>query len=206
MAKHRRKRRNASTTVARLAVGAVATGIVMGNVGVANAAPDSVWDKVAQCESGGRWNINTGNGYSGGLQFSPTTWRAFGGSGSAHQASRTEQIRVAEKVLAAQGWGAWPVCSVKAGARSYAPSQEHKSVPKPDPKPIPKTAPVKPSPIPRGVPAPNQGGDYVVKSGDTLSNIAIANHTPGGWQSIYSKNNDKITDPNLIFVGQHLNL
>jgi hypothetical protein len=79
-------------------------------------ASDDVWDQIAQCESGGRWNTNTGNGYSGGLQFAPSTWRAYGGSGSASHASRTEQIAVAEKVLAAQGWGAWPVCSRKAGA------------------------------------------------------------------------------------------
>jgi hypothetical protein len=61
---------------------------------------------------------NTGNGYYGGLQFSPSTWRAYGGSGPAAHASREEQIAVAERVLAAQGWGAWPVCSRQAGASS----------------------------------------------------------------------------------------
>ncbi|WTY39828.1 transglycosylase family protein [Nocardia salmonicida] len=69
------------------------------------------WDAVAQCESTGNWNINTGNGYYGGLQFSQSTWEAYGGAGSASNASREEQIRVAENVLAAQGPGAWPVCS-----------------------------------------------------------------------------------------------
>jgi LysM repeat protein len=77
----------------------------------------SVWDRLAQCESGGNWSINTGNGYSGGLQFAPGTWRANGGTGSAHNASRAEQIRVAERVLASQGWGAWPACSSKLGLR-----------------------------------------------------------------------------------------
>jgi LysM repeat protein len=77
----------------------------------------SVWDRLAQCESGGNWGINTGNGYSGGLQFAPGTWAANGGSGSAHNASRAEQIRVAERVLASQGWGAWPACSSKLGLR-----------------------------------------------------------------------------------------
>jgi resuscitation-promoting factor RpfE len=68
------------------------------------------WDAVAQCESGGNWAISTGNGYSGGLQFTASTWHANGGSGSAATASREEQIRVAENVLHSQGIGAWPVC------------------------------------------------------------------------------------------------
>ena len=68
------------------------------------------WDAIAQCESGGNWGISTGNGFSGGLQFTPSTWRANGGSGSPSGASRDEQIRVAENVLHSQGIGAWPVC------------------------------------------------------------------------------------------------
>lgn len=68
------------------------------------------WDAIAACESGGNWGISTGNGYSGGLQFTPSTWRANGGSGSPNGASREEQIRVAENVLHSQGIGAWPVC------------------------------------------------------------------------------------------------
>jgi LysM repeat protein len=80
-------------------------------------ASGSVWDRLAQCESGGNWGINTGNGYSGGLQFAQGTWAANGGSGSAHNASRAEQIRVAERVRASQGWGAWPACSAKLGLR-----------------------------------------------------------------------------------------
>ncbi|MGC7255690.1 transglycosylase family protein, partial [Mycobacteroides abscessus subsp. massiliense] len=76
---------------------------------VAPAHADSVnWDAVAACESGGNWAINTGNGYYGGLQFNLGTWRANGGSGMPHHASRAEQIRVAENVLRSQGIGAWP--------------------------------------------------------------------------------------------------
>jgi hypothetical protein len=85
--------------------------------GTANAATDGQWDAIAQCESGGKWNTSTGNGYSGGLQFTSSTWRANGGSGSPAGASRAQQIAVAEKVLASQGWGAWPSCSRKVGAR-----------------------------------------------------------------------------------------
>ena len=72
---------------------------------------DSVnWDAVAACESGGNWSINTGNGYYGGLQFTQSTWSSNGGAGSPHNASREEQIRVAENVLQSQGIGAWPTC------------------------------------------------------------------------------------------------
>ncbi|MBF6225131.1 transglycosylase family protein [Nocardia abscessus] len=68
------------------------------------------WDAVAQCESSGNWSTDTGNGFSGGLQFTQSTWEANGGTGRASNASREEQIRVAENVLATQGPGAWPVC------------------------------------------------------------------------------------------------
>ncbi|WP_394162103.1 transglycosylase family protein [Galactobacter valiniphilus] len=78
-------------------------------------ASANTWDKLAACESGGNWSINTGNGYSGGLQFTSSTWKAYGGKGSAHNASKAEQIRVAKKVQAGQGWGAWPACSAKLG-------------------------------------------------------------------------------------------
>jgi len=89
--------------------GAMAVAPIALGAGVANA--DSVnWDAIAQCESSGNWAINTGNGYFGGLQFSPSTWRANGGTGMPHQASREEQIRVAENTLRTQGIGAWPTC------------------------------------------------------------------------------------------------
>lgn len=80
-------------------------------------APAGVWDKLAQCESGGRWNINTGNGYYGGLQFSMGTWTGHGGTGSPAHASREQQIAIAERVLKTQGWGAWPACARKLGLR-----------------------------------------------------------------------------------------
>lgn len=100
----------------------VATEPVSGNTGAAAPAVSdgSVWDSLAQCESGGNWSINTGNGYQGGLQFSPSTWAAYGGgeyAASADQASREQQIAVAEKVQAAQGWGAWPSCTSQLGIR-----------------------------------------------------------------------------------------
>jgi uncharacterized protein YabE (DUF348 family) len=80
-------------------------------------ASGSVWDRLAQCESGGNWSINTGNGYYGGLQFSLSTWRAYGGSGYPHQNSRAQQIAIAQKLQAAAGWGQWPACSRKLGLR-----------------------------------------------------------------------------------------
>jgi hypothetical protein len=68
------------------------------------------WDAVAQCESGGNWHANTGNGFYGGLQFKPSTWAANGGIGDPAMASREQQIAVANRVLATQGAGAWPKC------------------------------------------------------------------------------------------------
>lgn len=81
-------------------------------------ADSGVWDRVAQCESGGNWSINTGNGFYGGLQFTVGSWRAAGGSRYAakpHHASRAAQIAVAQNLLRMQGPGAWPVCSRRAG-------------------------------------------------------------------------------------------
>lgn len=97
------------------AAGALAVVAPLAMAGTANAAPGSTWDALAECESSGDWNANTGNGYSGGLQFSSSTWSAYGGEGRAHQASRAEQIAVAERVLDGQGWGAWPACSQELG-------------------------------------------------------------------------------------------
>jgi hypothetical protein len=102
----------------------------------ASAAPAHDWDGVAQCESGGNWNINTGNGYYGGLQFTQSTWSANGDSGSPQNASKDEQIRVAENVLQTQGPGAWPVCGQYL---RYAPAEETQPAPAPQPEP---TAPV----------------------------------------------------------------
>ena len=91
----------------------------LGLVGTESATADgTVWDDVAQCESGGNWSINTGNGYYGGLQFSSSTWKAFGGgeyASTANKASKAEQIAVAQRTLDQQGPGAWPTCGKKAG-------------------------------------------------------------------------------------------
>ena len=105
------------TAVTSALTGAVMfTGLVMS--GQAQAFDEAVWDRVAQCESSGNWSINTGNGFYGGLQFTTSTWRAFGGTAyapNAHQATKAQQIAVAQRTLAVQGPGAWPVCSKKAG-------------------------------------------------------------------------------------------
>ncbi len=82
---------------------------------VATTPSSNIWDEIAQCESGGNWSTDTGNGYYGGLQFTLDSWRAFGGTGYPNQANRTEQITVAQKLQAAQGWSAWPVCSANLG-------------------------------------------------------------------------------------------
>jgi nucleoid-associated protein YgaU len=113
---------------ARLALGLTAVASVTGTVlagpaDAAHASPGVNWDAIARCESGGRWSINTGNGYYGGLQFSRSTWRAYGGgryASTANRASRAEQIRIAERVLDGQGIGAWPHCGRKArSAKRY---------------------------------------------------------------------------------------
>jgi resuscitation-promoting factor RpfC len=94
--------------------GAFLVGLIAMSTGTANA--DTVnWDAVAQCESGGNWSTNSGNGFYGGLQFSPATWASNGGIGSPQNASRDEQIRVAQNVAAKQGMGAWPKCGANAG-------------------------------------------------------------------------------------------
>jgi hypothetical protein len=103
--KNIRKTIGLATFAGALAVAPLALG-----TSTASAESGVNWDAVAACESGGNWGIATGNGYYGGLQFTMGTWRANGGSGSPHQASRAEQIRVAENVLRTQGIKAWPVC------------------------------------------------------------------------------------------------
>ena len=108
-------------TLTALAFG-LAFGAMALSSGTASAAPGTNWDAIAQCESGGNWAINTGNGYYGGLQFSPATWKSNGGTGMPHQASREEQIRIAENVLRTQGIGAWPTCGKKAGATFVSPT------------------------------------------------------------------------------------
>ena len=137
----------------------------------ATAAPDSDWDKLAQCESGGNWAINTGNGYYGGLQFSYGTWLAYGGgefAPTANQATREQQIIVAERTLASQGWGAWPACSARYGLNS-APTNRDAQAVKPAPKPAPAPAPAPAAPA---SPAPQQAATVEV---DTLySQLRVA--------------------------------
>lgn len=107
-----------SRLLARTGLVAVALATPLALAAPAQAASGSTWDAIAACESGGNWSTNTGNGYYGGLQFSDSTWDAYGGeayAATADDASRSEQIRIAEKVLAAQGWNAWPSCSQQVG-------------------------------------------------------------------------------------------
>ena len=192
-------------------------------------ASASTWDALAQCESGGNWSTNTGNGFSGGLQFTPQTWAAFGGTGSPQGASRAQQIAVAEKVQASQGWGAWPACSAKLGLNggggAPAPQILPQSAPV-DAAPVQaapvqapaQTAPVAQAPVAAEVPvqAPVEarhaaavavsGQTYTVQEGDTLSKIAQKLGIQGGWQQLADANTDTISDPNLVFVGQVLQL
>ena len=106
----------ATKKTAWFAVTAGALSVVPFTVAAPSANADSVdWDAVAQCESGGNWSTNTGNGHYGGLQFKPSTWAANGGVGSPATASREEQIRVAENVLRTQGLRAWPKCGTASG-------------------------------------------------------------------------------------------
>ncbi|MER7924350.1 MULTISPECIES: transglycosylase family protein [unclassified Streptomyces] len=197
--------------------------------GNAAAADSGVWDRIAQCESGGNWHINTGNGYYGGLQFSAGTWRAYGGSAyaaTADQASRSAQIAVASKVQHAQGWGAWPVCSVRAGASGSAPAASSGTVSEKSTNTT-KTAKksttgstsesttkrsakkATPSKTPaRGTNNASRGtsrGDYTVREGDTLSGIAAQHGTT--WRKVYAANKAVIGgDPDLIVPGQQLDL
>ncbi|MFB7666685.1 transglycosylase family protein [Kitasatospora sp. NPDC056138] len=236
----------ATTTVTRrncvrVAVlgGAVAVLPVAGLVTAttASAASVSTWDKVAQCESTGNWSINTGNGLYGGLQFTSSTWAAFGGTqyaAQANQATKDQQIAVAEKVLASQGPGAWPVCSVKAGltkggaapqvdtaARTGASKAAPKSVEQPveqkraEHRVDRKADSAAQAPASKGDGAKNSGvkgsgvkgsgATYTVKSGDTLSSIAAEKGLD--WKALYSDNSGVVGgDPNLILPGQVLSV
>lgn len=204
---------------------AVAAGVVLAP-GAANAADDSTWDALAQCESGGDWSINTGNGYYGGLQFNLQTWQANGGSGNPADASRSEQIRVAENVLATQGWGAWPSCSAQIGASGSAEPREAtadtssqdeqpatqesapaESTPKessPAEQAPAEEAPTEEAPS-YDLPDVEASDDtYKVKSGDTLFEIADANDVDSGWLGIFAVNQDLLDNPDMIMAGEKL--
>lgn len=153
MGRHSAKNKSIATKFAAstVAVGAAAA-IMAPN---AAAAPDSDWDRLAQCESGGNWAINTGNGYHGGLQFSAQTWQAFGGgefAPTANLATREQQIAVAERTLAQQGWGAWPACSASLGLNSAPTPRNVSAAPAPAATQVKEeTAPQAPAEAPKAV-------------------------------------------------------
>nr|WSX51541.1 transglycosylase family protein [Streptomyces sp. NBC_00974] len=228
-AKGKHRRGSKAVRIVTLAgVAGVAVAAPLMAAGTASAATTSEWDRVASCEAGGNWAINTGNGYYGGLQFSSSTWAAYGGkayAAQANQASKSQQIAIAEKVLKGQGKGAWPSCGVglsnsayNGGAAEAAPKAETKKTePKKQEKAAPKTekrsearsdrserpaAPAKPK-----TEAPKTGnGSYEVKSGDTLGSIASAANVSGGWEKLFELNKDIVSDADLIFPGQKLKL
>ncbi|WP_448616553.1 LysM peptidoglycan-binding domain-containing protein [Modestobacter sp. URMC 112] len=176
-----------------LRAGTVALGTAAVGIGVL-AAPASAseydWTAVAQCESGGNWQINTGNGYYGGLQFSSSTWTGHGGgefAARADLASPEQQVTVAERVLKTQGVGAWPTCG-----KQLRPGT------------TPAAAPaLAPAPAPAAAPAAS-GGTYTVVAGDTLGKIAAAHGTT--WQQLHALNSATVPNPHAIQVGQQLTL
>ncbi|MGA6221933.1 transglycosylase family protein [Streptomyces umbrinus] len=207
--RHRRYQPNrinrASLTVT---VGGAGMAIPLIGTGVANAADVDTWNKVAACESTNNWQINTGNGYYGGLQFTQSTWEAYGGrayAARADLATKDQQIAVAEKVLKGQGPGAWPTCSVRAGLTRGGDT--------PDINPSGKSAQpakrtvrdVQPQTTPQ-----SQAGTaemYTVVRGDTLSGIAGSRDVQGGWRQLYDANRRTVgADPDMIIPGQRLSL
>ncbi|WP_406089634.1 transglycosylase family protein [Streptomyces sp. NBC_01013] len=188
----------------------------------AGAAAGDVWDKVAACESTSNWHINTGNGYFGGLQFTRSTWAAYGGTVYAPRAdlaSRDQQIAIAEKVLEGQGPGAWPVCSGKAGLTrggdgpDLSPQTERTAEVTTPRKAGPRTAEPARAEVKRAsasatpTTVPGKRDSYTVAGGDSLSGIAADRNLEGGWQRLYSANRKVVgDDPDLIFPGQRLSL
>ena len=198
----------------------------------ASAATTSTWDRLAGCESGGNWSINTGNGYYGGLQFSDGTWDGLGGgryASRADLASKSEQIAIAEKLLASRGWSPWPACSSRLGldssdargqAPAAAPERASRSAARDATPTVDKTAVVEKKATDTAKVATESatkgkhrkaagaaGAVYVVRHGDTLSAIARNRGVPGGWHSLYRINHSTIgSNPGLIRPGQHLRL
>ncbi|MFJ6833309.1 transglycosylase family protein [Streptomyces sp. NPDC091209] len=228
--KHRRP--NKATRVAALAgVTGVAIAAPLMVAGNASAATASEWDAVAQCEAGGNWSINTGNGYYGGLQFSSSTWAAYGGTAyasTADQASKSQQIAIGEKVLAAQGKGAWPTCgtglssaaysggtttpstpSTSSGSSSSSGSQSATTTRTTDQaasRSAERPAAQKTVTTPTGKKVKKGDGEYKVVKGDTLSSIAEKKHVKGGWQKLFKLNKDIVADADFIYPGQQLHL
>ncbi|MEU0028020.1 transglycosylase family protein [Streptomyces sp. NPDC006335] len=221
--KHRRPSK-ATRAAALAGVTGVAIAAPLMAAGSASAATASEWDAVAQCESGGNWSINTGNGYYGGLQFSASTWAAYGGTqyaAQANQASKSQQIAVAEKVLASQGKGAWPVCGKGLSSAGYSGgssssssnssssnsgtstrSTDEQSASRSNDRPAAK----KTVTTPTGKKVKKGDGEYKVVKGDTLSSIAEKHKVKGGWQKLFELNKDIIDDADFIFPGQQLHL
>ncbi|MGW0969030.1 transglycosylase family protein [Streptomyces sp. NPDC002516] len=224
--KHRRP--NKATRVAALAgVTGVAIAAPLMAAGNASAATGSEWDAVAQCESGGNWSINTGNGYYGGLQFSSSTWAAYGGTAyasSADQASKSQQIAIGEKVLAAQGKGAWPTCGTGLSSTPYGGGSAPAAPSAPSSSSASQSAPAtrtteqhaarsadrpavqKTVTTPTGKKVKKGDGEYKVVKGDTLSSIAEKKHVKGGWQKLFKLNKDIVADADVIYPGQQLHL
>ncbi|MEU9264838.1 transglycosylase family protein [Streptomyces sp. NPDC048251] len=229
--RHRRYQPNrinrASLTVT---AGGAGMALPLIGTGAAQAADVDTWNKVAACESTNDWNINTGNGYYGGLQFTQSTWEAYGGTRYAPRAdlaTKDQQIAVAEKVLDGQGPGAWPVCSVRAGlsrggdtpdihpngttTKSSEPSSSRSSKSsQPSAKAAPKTSKTSLDDVrPQSTPQSRAGTAqmYTVVRGDTLSGIADTEEVKGGWRGLYTANRTTIGgDPDLILPGQRLSL
>ena len=206
-------------TLAAVSAAGLALSATAANAAVPTATSASTWDALAQCESGGNWSTNTGNGFSGGLQFTSSTWTAFGGTGSPADATREQQIAVAEKVQASQGWGAWPACAAKLGLSGgggapapsvpvtpAAPAEVTvQAAPVPAQTPVQAAAPVQAEPR-HAAEVPLSGETYTVERGDTLSTIAEKLNIAGGWQTLADANTDTIVDPDLVFEGQVLQL
>ena len=179
-------------------MGAIALAQTGLGVPTANAEPN--WDAVAQCESGGNWSANTGNGFYGGLQFTESTWTGFGGgrfASRADLATKAEQIAIAQRVLHAQGWGAWPSCSSQLGLTAAdaagSPNSGARVGHHAHHARVARTA-------------AHTGHHYRVRSGDTLSTIARQHNVRGGWHRLYQLNSGRISDPGHIYVGQVLRL
>ncbi|BBH65888.1 transglycosylase [Actinoplanes sp. OR16] len=201
-----------------LAFGLAVAGLVgsvglLGSAAPAQALPSDVnWDAVARCESGGNWRINTGNGYYGGLQFSRSTWRAYGGTRyarTANQATKIEQIRVAERVLRGQGIGAWPHCGKRASVKvsRKAARKSPARVTRASTARTVRTAAGRSAVLESAtVKSRSAVRTYVVRRGDTLARIADRHDVTGGWRALYRANDDILSSPHRVFAGQRIRL